>query len=163
MSKKTDSIYKCLDNLDELKSRLSDCCKGGGAADGGWSGNLEQELEDIQFHFTQELRTLRFWFDSLYQYNGRSRSLSKKSASAKNGAKGGRPPKEISETKARIGELENVVIPELDHKIVMVDSNEELSDLERLRDEAQDELLMCRRKVEGWFLERRKLQGQSEV
>ena len=147
MSKKTSAIYKCLDNLEELRKRMISCQNG---------ENTSNELNDIDFHVQQELKTLRFWFDSLYKYNGRSTSLSKKNASIRNGMKGGRPPKEISITKKRIDLLKSEIIPDLDHKIVMADSNEELEELQKKRHEASEELETCENKVHLWIQNKNK-------
>ena len=132
MSKRTKAIYECLENLDKLRKRIEFCHKNAedflskiNQQNTDKPEKLENskvfihELNDIEFQFNQELKTLRFWFDSLYRYNGKSTSLSKKTASAKNGQKGGRPPKEISIMKKRISTLEDEIIPELNHKIVM--------------------------------------------
>lgn len=104
MSRKTENIYKAIDNLQNLQREL-----------GNFS--LEsKELQDIEFQMGQELKNLKFWIDSLYLYNGRSTSNAKKASSRENGKKGGRPPKAITELKKRKLELENTLIPEMESK-----------------------------------------------
>lgn len=119
MSKKTQEIYQTINNLNQLQKELAD-----------YNKNTEERfLQDLEFKMEQELKTLKFWIDSLYSYNGRSTSLAKKAASKENGKKGGRPPKAVSEARKRIRELEDE-IPEIEHKISLTDSLEERESLE---------------------------------
>ena len=153
MSKRTSAIYKSLENLEALKKRITELCDEGEINNMTETySNVFHELKDINFLFSQELKTLKFWFDSLYHYNGKSTSISKKTASAKNGLKGGRPPKEISLMKKKVISLENEIIPEIKHKIVMSDSNEELACLEKLLKENNRELDDCKNKIQQWVL-----------
>lgn len=138
MSKRTDAIYNSLNKLDDIqKSLLAN------------KDNF-QETDNLIFSMGQELKNMRFWIDSLYRYNGKSTSAIKKNTSAENGKKGGRPPKEISEARKNIKILENEEIPDLDHKIIMADSNEELNSLKNQREEAFDKLQQCRLKIKKW-------------
>ncbi len=73
--------------------------------------------DEVQFKINQELYLLKFWFDSLYTYNGKSTSKVKQISSRLNGKKGGRPPKHITEAKKRINEIEKNIKPELEHSI----------------------------------------------
>lgn len=130
MSKRTNAIYKSLENLEIIQKAMDD--------------------GELSFRMSQELKNLKFWIDSLYRYNGKSTSIIKKTASAENGKKGGRPPKEISQAKMILNLLENTKIPELDHKIVMADSNEELNDLKLQREKAFDQIQECRNKIKKW-------------
>lgn len=150
MSKKTDAIYKCFHNLEDLQSRLDNYSQSFNKICDDESAI--RELDDIKFNFQQELKTLRFWFDSLYKYNGKSTSIMKKNASAENGKKGGRPPKEISIKKRRIIQLEEEIIPDIEHKIVMADSNEELANLENQKTEYENELSVCKDCVNKWII-----------
>lgn len=131
MSKRTNAIYKSLENLEIIQKEMDD--------------------GELSFRMSQELKNLKFWIDSLYRYNGKSTSIIKKTASAENGKKGGRPPKEISQAKMILNLLENTKIPELDHKIVMADSNEELNDLKLQREKAFDQIQECRNKIKKWL------------
>ena len=156
MSKKTDAIYECLQKLDnyqneleQIKDRITD-------KDMAQSQPLnnpqfpENSLDDINFGIKQELKTLRFWIESLYKYNGKSRSISKKNASVANGKKGGRPPKEISDAKLRINQIENEIIPAAKRNIVMADSNEDLEKYQLELEKATEEMENCRKKIEKW-------------
>ena len=79
-------------------------------------------------------------FDSLYSYNGKSTSYAKKTASRENGKKGGRPPKEVTQRKKRIAELNEVVIPDLQHKIKFTNDAEEEARLKKELRRAKTEL-----------------------
>ena len=83
MSKKTETIYKTIENLQLLQKNLAEYNK---ASD-------VRELNDIEFNMGQELKKLKFLIESLYSYNGRSTSYAKRQASKANGKKGGRPKK----------------------------------------------------------------------
>ena len=134
MSKRTDAIYGSLDKLDNIQKEVE--------------GALENS--DAAFAMGQELKNLRFWIDSLYRYNGKSTSAVKKSASAENGRKGGRPPREISGARREMERLVKIDIPEIDHKIVMADSNEELDRLKAQREKFLDTVQECRLKIRQW-------------
>lgn len=144
MSKKTDSIYKSIEELEGLQKALEELK----------SSDLPEEklkeLDNISFGLAQELKTLRFWIDSLYKYNGKSTSQLKKTASAKNGLKGGRPPKEITQLRRRIVEIETEMLPALEHQIVMADSNEELANLKNQREMAFTEIVEARSRIREW-------------
>lgn len=143
MSKRTDSINKSLDNLNELQRNLDDFIAS--------NKDLElKSLENISFQFKQELKTLNFWIDSLYKYNGKSTSIVKQNSSMENGRKGGRPPKEVSQAKKDILWVEGELIPDLDHKILMADSNEELADFKNQREKAFDKLVKAKGIVRNW-------------
>lgn len=156
MSKKTIAIYNGLDKLDCLQTKLEAFGNTVFFTNDENDADKYKELSNIAFELKQETNTLRFWIDSLYKYNGKSTSISKRNASANNGKKGGRPPKEISQMKKRIIELENEIIPDLDHKIVMADSNEELEELQKKRHEASEELETCENKVHLWIQNKNK-------
>ena len=152
MSKKTDNIYKSIENISQLSKRISDFNKilleKGFAEQQAQDPEInDRELENICFELNQEVKNLNFWFSSLYSYNGKSTSYAKKSASRENGKKGGRPPKEISLLKKRIAELTEVVVPDLQHKIKFTnDAEEEASLREELR-QAQKELRQAKKKL----------------
>ena len=151
MSKKTENIYKSIENISQLSKRISDFNKilleKGFAEQQTKDSEINgRELENICFELNQEVKNLNFWFSSLYSYNGKSTSYAKKSASRENGKKGGRPPKEISLLKKRIAELTEVVVPDLQHKIKFTnDAEEEASLREELR-QAQKELRQAKKK-----------------
>ena len=130
MSKKTQNIYKAIENLENLKNRLSACA----------SEDSVKEIEEIEFQMGQELKNLKFWIDSLYSYNGKSTSLAKKAASKENGKKGGRPPKAVTEAKRKIVTLE-VQIPEIEHRLDITDSVEERKVLEEELQQKKNELM----------------------
>lgn len=106
MSRKTENIYKSLENLKVLQNQLSSI-----------NTTIDsKELQDIEFKLGQEINSLKFWISSLYLYNGKSTSNAKKASSRENGKKGGRPPKAVTELKKRKIELETVIIPDLETK-----------------------------------------------
>ena len=75
MSKKTDSIYKSLENISQLSKRISDFNKillekGFADQQAKDSEINSRELENICFELNQEVKNLNFWFSSLYSYNG---------------------------------------------------------------------------------------------
>ena len=135
MSKKTDNIYGAIENISQLTKKLEEYNQQLSA-----QGNASRELEDIYFGLNQEIKNLTFWFSSLYSYNGKSTSYAKKSASRENGKKGGRPPKEVTQRKKRIAELNEVVIPDLQHKIKFTNDAEEEARLKKELRRAKTEL-----------------------
>lgn len=140
MSRKTEAIRKSLDNLNELQeslARLSEDLR-------------NRTLEDISFKMSMELKSLTFWIDSLYAQNGQSKSRSKVNASRENGKKGGRPPKEITQAKQRITELEETVIPDLQSRLRLADELFEEADISIQERNAQEELEMLQTKVNAW-------------
>ncbi len=129
MSKKTDAIYKAISNLEELNERLARSIKEPDC----------KELEDINYQQSQQIKELKFWFDSLYSYNGKSTSNAKRNASKENGKKGGRPPKIITQMKKRAKELE-LAIQELEHHLRLSDENEMIQQYQTELDVARNEL-----------------------
>mgnify|MGYP006912264851 CR=1 FL=1 len=107
MSLKTEEIKKSLAELKVLQEKLEKFAE----------NNPSKEIDDIQFGMKMNLRNLETWIEMLYKYNGKSKSNKKVKASRENGKKGGRPPKNVSEWKKRIFELENTIIPEIQDKI----------------------------------------------
>ena len=162
MSKKTDSIYSSLDRLDELVGVLKEVSGGADCGNSalqsemteGEAGGLQvqsgtlKKIDDISFEMGIKLKELRFWIDSLYSYNGKSTSYAKKNASKENGKKGGRPPKQITQAKRRILELENDVIPDLESKIRLAVSAEDEEAFKAQLVGAQTELAGCKKRVE---------------
>ena len=69
MSKKTQAIYNLIDDLSDVNLQLQKIAQ---------SSPSQRELEDIGFKMEQDLKTLRFWFDSIYAYNGKSTSIAKR-------------------------------------------------------------------------------------
>ncbi len=131
MSKKTENIYKSIARLEDLKNEISIIAKlakndaGLDESENGKSGRI-RHLENVEFEIGQELKSLKFWIDSLYLYNGKSTSRAKQNASKENGKKGGRPPKEITEARRKIRELEENLIPEMEkQKNLALDADEE--------------------------------------
>ena len=139
MSKKTNAINECLDKLDGYQKSLHNIIE----------ASLEEnrELSDIDFGLSQELRSLRFWIESLYKFNGKSTSVLKKNASKENGKKGGRPPREITAAKNRIAELDLDIIPSLEKQMMNSDSNEAISEFENAINDAKNELEELQDKV----------------
>lgn len=127
MSKKTLNIYKSLDSLNLLNSRLNQICSKNSI---DFQQETKNEIENISFEMGQELKSLKFWIESLYSFNGKSTSKAKKVASRQNGMKGGRPPKEITQIKNRIFELEETLIPDLEHSRRMSDDQNFLLELD---------------------------------
>lgn len=145
MSRKTEAIHKSLDTLNELQESLASL-----------SEDLRnRQLEDISFKMSMELKTLTFWIDSLYAQNGQSRSRSKTNASRENGKKGGRPPKEITQAKLRITELEEVVIPDLRSRLRLADELFEEADISIQEKKAEEELELMQAKIAEWEAKKR--------
>lgn len=142
MSKKTQAIYNLIDDLSDINLQLQKIAQ---------SSPSQRELEDIGFKIEQDLKTLRFWFDSIYAYNGKSTSVAKKNSSRENGKKGGRPPKKITLLKRRKTELSDSVIPELEHKIKFSDDNATLENLKNELNVAQTELNTILLDLENYY------------
>lgn len=104
MSKKTENIFKSFGELENLINQLGDFNK----------AEENRGLTDIEYNMREQLKNLRFWFESLYSFNGKSTSRAKQNASKENGKKGGRPPKRITELRRYIEEIKNKIIPELE-------------------------------------------------
>ena len=89
MSKKTQEIRSIFQELGSLQKRIENLKS--------QAPELEEknsrEIDEISFNLAQNLTKLEFWFNSLYAYNGKSKSVAKKLSSRQNGKKGGRPPK----------------------------------------------------------------------
>lgn len=140
MSRKTEAIHKSLDELNELQEELVTLAE----------DLRNRQLEDISFKMSMQLKSLSFWIDSLYAQNGQSKSRLKTQASRENGKKGGRPPKEITQAKVRITELEEVVIPELQSRKRLADELFEEADLSIQERQAEEELAAMKAKVIEW-------------
>ena len=126
MSKKTENIYGAIAKIALYTEKLEEYNRQLSA-----QGNPSKKLENIYFGLNQEIKILKFWFDSLYSYNGKSTSYAKKTASRENGKKGGRPPKEVTLRRRRITELTETIIPDLQHKIKFTDDVEEEAQLKK--------------------------------
>lgn len=156
MSKKTDNIYRSLETLDELNEQLKQfCCYGSADNDG-------HPLENIAFEMGQQLKNLRFWFDSLYCFNGKSTSRAKKAASKVNGQKGGRPPKGISDAKKRLAQLEQIEIPEIEHSLKMSDDEQLLQALQGRLENAQTEAGHLNTQIAEYFTRKANSQGENK-
>ena len=119
MSKKTDNVNKAIEKLTQLKNQLKE-----------YNQTVQvRELQDIEFEMDEQLKNLKFWFDSLYSYNGRSTSNAKKTSSRENGKKGGRPPKRITQAKLALAQIE-IRISDIDHNLKMNDNIEEIEQLQ---------------------------------
>lgn len=157
MSKKTENIYKSIARLEDLKNEISIIAKlakndanfDESESENGKSGRI-RHLENVEFEIGQELKSLKFWIDSLYLYNGKSTSRAKQNASKENGKKGGRPPKEITEARRKIRDLEENLIPEMEkQKNLALDADEEAK-LDAEIEKANAELGELREKVGKW-------------
>lgn len=146
MSKKTDNIYKAISNLEGLQKQLEEISK----------NYEERQLDNIQFEMNQNLKNLKFWVESLYKYNGKSTSHAKQNSSRENGKKGGRPPKEITLTRKRILELENDLIPQVEHQLKMGDENLSENQLQNQLELYQSELEESRLKISAWESQKNK-------
>lgn len=125
MSKKTQEIRSIFQELGSLQKRIENLKS--------QASELEEknsrEIDEISFNFAQNLTKLEFWFNSLYAYNGKSKSVAKKLSSRQNGKKGGRPPKKITLLRQRKTELEEKILPSLEHELKFTDSSLRLEQL----------------------------------
>ena len=125
MSKKTQEIRSIFQELGSLQKRIENLKS--------QAPELEEknsrEIDEISFKLSQNLTKLEFWFNSLYAYNGKSKSVAKKLSSRQNGKKGGRPPKKITLLRQRKTELEEKILPSLEHELKFTDSSLRLEQL----------------------------------
>lgn len=125
MSKKTQEIRSIFQELGSLQKRIENLKS--------QAPELEEknsrEIDEISFKLSQNLIKLEFWFNSLYAYNGKSKSVAKKLSSRQNGKKGGRPPKKITLLRQRKTELEEKILPSLEHELKFTDSSLRLEQL----------------------------------
>lgn len=125
MSKKTQEIRSIFQELGSLQKRIENLKS--------QAPELEEknsrEIDEISFNLAQNLTKLEFWFNSLYAYNGKSKSVAKKLSSRQNGKKGGRPPKKITLLRQRKSELEEKILPSLEHELKFTDSSLRLEQL----------------------------------
>lgn len=140
MSRKTEAIRKSLEELNTLQEELTKVSE----------EIRSRQLEDVAFRMSMQLKSLSFWIDSLYAQNGQSRSRSKTDASRENGKKGGRPPKEITQAKLRITELEEVIIPDIHSRRRLADELFEEADLSVQERQAEEEMEKLQEKVSAW-------------
>lgn len=140
MSKKTESIFKTIEVLQSLQQSLAEYNKTAEA----------RELADIEFNMGQELKKLKFLIESLYSYNGKSTSYAKRQASKENGKKGGRPPKEITESKKRLYELDES-LPELQHQLDLTDDSELHYSIEKKIEELEKEKSTIALKLDAYY------------
>ena len=125
MSKKTQEIRSIFQELGSLQKRIENLKS--------QAPELEEknsrEIDEISFNLAQNLTKLEFWFNSLYAYNGKSKSVAKKLSSRQTGKKGGRPPKKITLLRQRKTELEEKILPSLEHELKFTDSSLRLEQL----------------------------------
>ena len=125
MSKKTQEIRSIFQELGSLQKRIENLKS--------QAPELEEknsrEIDEISFNLAQNLTKREFWFNSLYAYNGKSKSVAKKLSSRQNGKKGGRPPKKITLLRQRKTELEEKILPSLEHELKFTDSSLRLEQL----------------------------------
>ena len=125
MSKKTQEIRSIFQELGSLQKRIENLKS--------QAPELEEknsrEIDEISFNLAQNLTKLEFWFNSLYAYTGKSKSVAKKLSSRQNGKKGGRPPKKITLLRQRKTELEEKILPSLEHELKFTDSSLRLEQL----------------------------------
>lgn len=140
MSFKTEEIKKSLAELKILQEKLEKFAE----------NNPSKEIDDIQFGIRTNLRNLETWIEMLYKYNGKSKSNRKVKASRENGKKGGRPPKNVSEWKKRIFELENTILPEIQDKISSSFSESETTNIAAEKTSYEIELVELKNKLEEY-------------
>lgn len=128
MSKKTQQIYKSIENLSKMQQKIGELAKN--LNDENMQTDvLYRTLDEISFQMQQNLKNLDFWFKSLYFYNGKSTSTAKKQASKENGKKGGRPPKEIAQAKQELADAENRIF-QIEENLKMNDNTNEINQLQ---------------------------------
>lgn len=125
MSKKTQEIRSIFQELGSLQKRIENLK----SQAPGLEEKNSREIDEISFNLAQNLTKLEFWFNSLYAYNGKSKSVAKKLSSRQNGKKGGRPPKKITLLRQRKTELEEKILPSLEHELKFTDSSLRLEQL----------------------------------
>ena len=145
MSKKTQEIRSIFQELGSLQKRIENLKS--------QAPELEEknsrEIDEISFNLAQNLTKLEFWFNSLYAYNGKSKSVAKKLSSRQNGKKGGRPPKKITLLRQRKTELEEKILPSLEHELKFTDSSLRLEQLPEEIKNANLELQKIIQKLEN--------------
>lgn len=145
MSKKTQEIRSIFQELGSLQKRIENLKS--------QAPELEEknsrEIDEISFNLAQNLTKLEFWFNSLYAYNGKSKSVAKKLSSRQNGKKGGRPPKKITLLRQRKTELEEKILPSLEHELKFTDSSLRLEQLPEEIKNASLELQKIIQKLEN--------------
>lgn len=125
MSKKTQEIRSIFQELGSLQKRIENLK----SQEPELEEKNSREIDEISFNLAQNLTKLEFWFNSLYAYNGKSKSVAKKLSSRQNGKKGGRPPKKITLLRQRKTELEEKILPSLEHELKFTDSSLRLEQL----------------------------------
>lgn len=138
MSRKTKNIYAELESLESLAQQIKEI------------DSNNRELDNIHFEMSQRIKSLRFWIDSLYSYNGKSTSNAKKASSKENGKKGGRPPKKITESRRRITEIQEILLPQINHNLKMTDDFELESKLKNEILSLEQEIKECSVIVQQW-------------
>lgn len=97
MSKKTQEIRSIFQELGSLQKRIENLKS--------QAPELEEknsrEIDEISFNLAQNLTKLEFWFNSLYAYNGKSKSVAKKLSSRQNGKKNNAPPPAKNRTRRK--------------------------------------------------------------
>lgn len=145
MSKKTQEIRSIFQELGSLQKKIENLKS--------QAPELEEknsrEIDEISFNLAQNLTKLEFWFNSLYAYNGKSKSVAKKLSSRQNGKKGGRPPKKITLLRQRKTELEEKILPSLEHELKFTDSSLRLEQLPEEIKNASLELQKIIQKLEN--------------
>ncbi len=158
MSRKTENIYRFIGELEGIQNQIAlinTLAKTRTADDEEAKLQERHHLEKIEFEMAQNLKSLRFWIDSLYACNGRSKSRAKQNASKENGRKGGRPPKEITQARQRVQLIESELIPDFEQKkMLTVDPALEKEFTEKLEQVlAEKETLL--KKIERWTEEKK--------
>lgn len=135
MSKKTQEIRSIFQELGSLQKRIENLKSQAPEL----KEKNSREIDEISFNLAQNLTKLEFWFTSLYAYNGKSKSVAKKLSSRQNGKKGGRPPKKITLLRQRKTELEEKILPSLEHELKFTDSSLRLEQLpEEIKNASQE-------------------------
>ncbi len=158
MSNKTENIYRLLDRLEDLQNEISIINQLGrnqDTPDAHTYSQRKSHLENIEFQLKQDLKSLRFWINSLYAYNGKSKSHAKQEASKENGKMGGRPPKEITQARRRIKELEEEWIPQAQEKQILILDSQEEEKLKKDLENYREEVSRLKEKVSDWLEKRR--------